>query len=123
VFVVIAPVLANQAGWAAAELGRQPWIVYGMLKTADAASKAVTGAEVLTSIVLFGIIYLLLLLAWIFVMDSKIRVGPEEPGSAPSPADRERWLDTATRRADAAATDSMSDVRGAPTDRGIAEET
>ncbi|MHC4697857.1 MAG: cytochrome ubiquinol oxidase subunit I, partial [Planctomycetota bacterium] len=66
VFAVIGPMVANQAGWAAAETGRQPWIVYGMLKTADAASKAVSGFEVLTSMVMFGFIYASLLLAWVY---------------------------------------------------------
>ena len=80
VFAVIGPVIANQVGWAAAEVGRQPWIVYGMLKTAAAVSVAVSGGEVLASIVLFGVIYVLLLLAWAYIMDSKIRQGPE-PGA------------------------------------------
>jgi cytochrome d ubiquinol oxidase subunit I len=120
VFAVVGPVIANQAGWAAAEIGRQPWIVYGMLKTVDAASKAVSGAEVLTSIIMFSLIYLLLFMVWIFVMDSKIRLGPEEL-AAPAAPD-ERWLDTASRRADAAARDSMTDVRGKPVDRDTSEE-
>ena len=111
VFAVIGPVLANQAGWAAAEVGRQPWIVYGMLKTSEAASVVVTGAEVLTSLILFGLIYLMLLLAWIYVMDAKIRLGPDPMDAQPAPAGDERWLDTATRRADASAEDSMTEVR------------
>ncbi len=112
VFAVIGPIIANQAGWAAAEIGRQPWIVYGMLKTADAASKAVSGAEVLTSIILFSLIYLSLLVVWIYVMDSKIRVGPEELEAGPPSAARERWLNAATRRADASTGDSVTEVPG-----------
>jgi cytochrome d ubiquinol oxidase subunit I len=112
VFAVIGPMAANQAGWAAAEIGRQPWVVYGMLKTADATSKAVSGAEVLASIVMFGFIYLLLLLVWVFVTDNKIRVGPEEVEALPAAEEREGWLDAAARRADASSRNSMTDARG-----------
>jgi len=78
VVAVVGPVLANQAGWAAAEVGRQPWIVYGLLKTADAASKAVSAGEVLTSLIIFGLIYLVLLVLWLVVLAAKIREGPPE---------------------------------------------
>ncbi|MGD2108074.1 MAG: cytochrome ubiquinol oxidase subunit I [Phycisphaerae bacterium] len=111
VFAVIGPVVANQAGWAAAEVGRQPWIVYGMLKTADGVSKSVSGDEVLASIVMFGLIYLLLLFVWVYILDAKIRTGPEEASMLETGGAQERWLDTATRRADASARDSMTDVR------------
>jgi cytochrome d ubiquinol oxidase subunit I len=111
VFAVIGPTVANEAGWASAEFGRQPWIVYGMLKTHDAASKAVSGREVLTSIVMFGLIYLVLLLTWLYVMNSKIRLGPETVEELPPAGPRERWLDTAARRTDAGARDSMTDAR------------
>jgi len=111
VFAVIGPVIANQAGWAAAEVGRQPWIVYGLLKTADAASKAVSGGEVLASILMFGVIYLLLLFVWVYIMDAKIRLGPEEPDTLEPTGAAERWVDAAGRRADASARDSMTDVR------------
>jgi len=110
VFAVIGPVIANQVGWAAAEVGRQPWIVCGMLKTADAASVSVSGWEVLTSIVLFGLIYALLLWAWIYVMDAKIRKGPEDVEAVPTDA-KEGWMYTAVRRADAAGRDSMTEAR------------
>jgi cytochrome d ubiquinol oxidase subunit I len=109
VFAVIGPMIANQMGWAAAEVGRQPWIVTGMLKTTDAVSKAVSSAEVLTSIVMFGVIYFLLLLVWLFVMDHKIRSGPEKVEELPS-GPLERWLDTAARRSDPSARDSMTEA-------------
>lgn len=81
VFVVsvIAPYLANQAGWVATEVGRQPWVVYGLLRTADAVSRSVPPGEVLTSIVLFGVIYLALAALWLFVMNEKIKHGPDAP--------------------------------------------
>jgi cytochrome bd ubiquinol oxidase subunit I len=78
VFAIIGPYIANQAGWIAAEVGRQPWIVYGLLRTSDALSKTVKAEEVLTSIILFTLIYLFLLAIWLYIMNDKIKHGPEE---------------------------------------------
>lgn len=86
---VFAPYIANQTGWVSAEVGRQPWVVYGLLRTTDAVSPSVSGAETLISIVMFGFIYLLLGALWIFVMNSKIQHGPEEPASATASSPRE----------------------------------
>ena len=78
VVAIIGPYIANQAGWVAAEVGRQPWIVYGLLRTSDALSKSVKAEEVLTSIILFTLIYLFLLAIWLYIMNDKIKHGPEE---------------------------------------------
>ena len=75
---VILPQLANQLGWMTAEVGRQPWIVYGLLRTEDAASKVVTAGEVWTSIIMFTLIYILLFAMFLFLLDRKIKHGPEE---------------------------------------------
>ncbi|MFH1680022.1 MAG: cytochrome ubiquinol oxidase subunit I [Candidatus Eisenbacteria bacterium] len=83
VFAVVGPYLANQLGWLAAEFGRQPWIVYGLLRTRDAVSKSVPASHVLGSIVLYSVVYLFLFLIWIYVMDRKIRQGPEEVSELP----------------------------------------
>ncbi|NMC62408.1 MAG: cytochrome ubiquinol oxidase subunit I, partial [SAR324 cluster bacterium] len=77
VFAVLGPILSNQAGWVAAEMGRQPWIVYGLLRTSDALSKAVSASQVLGSIIMFMFIYLLLFAIWIYLLNSKIMHGPE----------------------------------------------
>ena len=77
VFSILGTYAANQAGWIAAEVGRQPWVVYGLLKTSDAISKAVIGEQILISILMFSFIYLLLFAVWIFVMNSKIQHGPD----------------------------------------------
>jgi len=98
VFAVAGPMIANQLGWAAAELGRQPWIVWGLLLTRDAVSKAVSGAEVLASLVLFGLIYLLLLAVWLYVLDHKIRTGPEAPHELPPRGPSPGWLGVAAER-------------------------
>ncbi len=77
VFSVLGPQVANQLGWIAAEVGRQPWIVYGLLKTKDAYSPVVSGGQVLTSIILFGFIYLLLFALFVYLLNEKIKNGPE----------------------------------------------
>ncbi|UCE67026.1 MAG: cytochrome ubiquinol oxidase subunit I [Candidatus Zixiibacteriota bacterium] len=78
VFSVLLPQAANQLGWFSAEVGRQPWIVYGLLRTEDALSVSVDSGQVITSLVLFCIIYLLLFALFIYLLDEKIRRGPEE---------------------------------------------
>ena len=78
VFAVGLPQIANQLGWMSAELGRQPWIVYGLLRTKDGLSKVVGAGETLASLVLFSIVYLLLFAMFIYLLDHKIRQGPAE---------------------------------------------
>jgi cytochrome d ubiquinol oxidase subunit I len=105
-FAVIGPLVANQLGWVSAEVGRQPWIVHppvewtadgdvvvgpeGVvvydedlgLRTEDAVSSSVTAPQVLGSLVGFGLVYLCLLLAWLYVLDRKIGHGPEPVAEA-----------------------------------------
>jgi len=73
------PLLACQFGWIAAEVGRQPWIVYRLLKTADAHSQAVTAAEVAFSLVLFGLVYILLGALYVYLLVREVRRGPDGP--------------------------------------------
>ena len=82
VFSVMLPQAANQFGWFSAEVGRQPWVVYGLLKTADGLSPTVKAGEVLTSIILFGIVYLMLFILFISLLNEKIQHGPENFESA-----------------------------------------
>jgi cytochrome d ubiquinol oxidase subunit I len=101
VVAVIGPFVANEIGWVAAEVGRQPWIVHprvvadeagapvldasGMVQyrmeegllTRNALSENVSGGEVLTSIVMFGLIYALLFWVWLYVLHQKIMAGPQ----------------------------------------------
>ena len=74
---VLLPQLANQLGWVTAEVGRQPWIVYGLLRTVEGLSKAVKADVVWTSLIMFTLIYLLLFVLFIFLLDQKIKNGPE----------------------------------------------
>jgi cytochrome d ubiquinol oxidase subunit I len=77
VFSVLGPQIANQAGWFAAEIGRQPWIVYDLLKTGDALSKVVTANQILASLIMFTFVYLLLFAVFIFLLTRKIQHGPD----------------------------------------------
>ena len=81
---VVPAYLGNQLGWISVEVGRQPWIVHGLLRTDEALSEAVTAEMVASSIFLFGTVYTLLLVVWWWVMNAKIQHGPEEP-EAPRP--------------------------------------
>ncbi len=82
VFAVLGPQLANQLGWFSAEVGRQPWIVYGLLKTADAFSPTVPVGQIWTSIIMFGVIYALLFALFIYLLNEKIQHGPDETAPA-----------------------------------------
>jgi len=77
VLAVMLPQIANQSGWFAAEMGRQPWVVYGLLRTSDALSKVVTANQVLFSLILFFFIYALLLALFLYLLNKKIVAGPE----------------------------------------------
>jgi cytochrome d ubiquinol oxidase subunit I len=77
VISVLGAYLANECGWLTAELGRQPWIVYGLLRTSQGLSKAVRANQVAASIVMFSIVYALLFAVFVFVMNDKIQQGPE----------------------------------------------
>jgi cytochrome d ubiquinol oxidase subunit I len=77
-FTVLAPQIANQVGWFAAEVGRQPWIVYNLLKTSDSLSEAVTAEMVLSSLIMFTLIYMLLFFLFVFLLNRKIKHGPEK---------------------------------------------
>ncbi|MEO1587635.1 MAG: cytochrome ubiquinol oxidase subunit I [Bacteroidota bacterium] len=78
VLSVILPQIANQVGWYAAEMGRQPWVVYGLLRTSDALSQAVTANQVWFSLIMFTIIYVILFTLFIYLLNKKIKHGPYE---------------------------------------------
>ncbi|GAB5046448.1 cytochrome ubiquinol oxidase subunit I [Thermodesulfovibrio sp. TK110] len=71
------PYIAGQLGWIVAEVGRQPWIVYGLLKTADAVSKAVEPAQVVASLAGFTLFYGALGIIDIYLLAKYARKGPE----------------------------------------------
>jgi cytochrome d ubiquinol oxidase subunit I len=78
VWAIPFPLLACQLGWISAEVGRQPWIVYKLLRTSEAASVTVGASEILFSIILFAAIYILLASILIYLLVKKIKQGPPE---------------------------------------------
>jgi cytochrome d ubiquinol oxidase subunit I len=81
---VLGPQLANQLGWTAAELGRQPWIVQGLMRTRDGLSPSVGAGAVMVSLALFTVVYALLFVLFLFLLDQKIRHGPRADDLAAS---------------------------------------
>ena len=105
---VVPAIVANEAGWVATEVGRQPWIVYAPfqvdengqrfvdanghyvyeeelgLRTTNAVSKAIKSEQVAASIIMFGFIYFLLGILWLFLLNRKIQHGPVYSGSVDS---------------------------------------
>lgn len=78
IFSVLMPHVAQQCGWMCAEVGRQPWIVYKVLRTSEGVSTSIVSGQVLGSITMFLCIYILLFSLFIFLLDRKIKHGPEE---------------------------------------------
>ncbi len=106
VFAVLLAFAANELGWVAAEVGRQPWIVYpklvdghavGGLLTSDSLSEVVRGGEVLGSIIMFGLIYLLLFVLWVMLLNNKIQHGPAPVGLEPEETSARDYFETAAR--------------------------
>lgn len=82
-FAVILPQIANQVGWFAAEMGRQPWVVYGLLRTNKAFSQEVTSSHILFSLILFLVVYSILFVLFIYMVTKKIKHGPYEEAHKP----------------------------------------
>jgi len=84
VWMWVLPEIGIQLGWATAEIGRQPWIVWGEMRTVDAISKAVPAYQIALTLAIFVVIYALLFVGWWRVVAGLIRKGPvltaEEPG-------------------------------------------
>lgn len=76
-FVIPLPYLAAELGWIVAEMGRQPWIVYRIMRTADAASPSVGPGQIMFTIISFILIYGLLAALDIYLLAKTARKGPE----------------------------------------------
>lgn len=76
-FSIPLPYIANQLGWIVAEVGRQPWIVYGVLKTAAGVSKNVSTAQVAVSLAGFTLLYGFLGVIDIYLLGKYARKGPD----------------------------------------------
>ena len=76
-FLIPLPHIAHETGWIAAEVGRQPWIIYKLMKTANAASVVVSAGEIVFSLIMFFIIYLLLSIMFVKLFVKIVKDGPE----------------------------------------------
>ncbi len=75
---VALPILASQFGWAAAEVGRQPWIVWHILKTQDAVTTSVGAGQILFSIIMFLLIFSVITCLFLYVFLRKVKEGYTE---------------------------------------------
>lgn len=87
------PYIATTAGWMTAELGRQPWLVYGLLRTSEGTSPLVHSGNALFTLLGFLGLYLFLGILFLFMIAETIRHGPEENGHQhdAEPARDEAW--------------------------------
>ncbi|MDP9862407.1 MULTISPECIES: cytochrome ubiquinol oxidase subunit I [Streptosporangium] len=81
------PFLANSLGWIFTEMGRQPWTVFGIMRTAAAVSPGVDVTEVAVSLAGFTLIYAVLAVVEIRLLLKFIRIGPDDEGEPDRPAD------------------------------------
>ncbi len=92
-FAIGLPYLANTTGWLMTEIGRQPWVVFGLMKTADASSANLQPGMVLASLVLLTAVYGVLMAADVFLLVRAAKAGPDPaaqeagPGSRPAQDD------------------------------------
>ncbi|MEI8406570.1 MULTISPECIES: cytochrome ubiquinol oxidase subunit I [unclassified Kribbella] len=85
----VLPLLANSLGWIFTEMGRQPWIVFGLMETRDGVSPTVGAGTVLTSLITFTLVYAVLAVIEVFLLARFARTVPAEPEpetGAPAPA-------------------------------------
>ena len=75
-YAIPLPYIANQAGWAVTEVGRQPWIVYGLMKTAHAASP-VAASQVGATLAAFIVVYGIIALFYLYLLRRTVINGPE----------------------------------------------
>ncbi|SEO41214.1 cytochrome d ubiquinol oxidase subunit I [Halogranum amylolyticum] len=86
-------ILAVELGWVVTEVGRQPWVVQGVLQTSEGVSPGLTGAEATATLVGFAVVYLGLLSLYTYVVARIIRSGPpgsDDLRSTPTPSDADR---------------------------------
>ena len=77
VITVFLTLVSTIAGWWTAEVGRQPWIVYGLLPTELAVSPTLSTTDVAISMVMFLVLYAILLAVFLFLLNNKIQHGPD----------------------------------------------
>lgn len=78
VISVLFPQIANLSGWFSSCMGRQPWTVYKLLKTKDSFSANLTRGQMIGSLTMFVVMYLLFFILFLFLLNYKIKNGPEK---------------------------------------------
>jgi cytochrome d ubiquinol oxidase subunit I len=78
------PYIANTAGWMTAELGRQPWLIYGLMRTAHGISPRVGAGNAWFTLIGFMGLYLVLGILWLFLVYREIELGPDPDNAPPS---------------------------------------
>jgi cytochrome bd ubiquinol oxidase subunit I len=73
------PYIANTAGWITAEIGRQPWLVYSLMRTADGYSKTVSAGNGMFTLLGFMGMYTMLATLFLFLVRREIEQGPQPP--------------------------------------------
>jgi cytochrome bd ubiquinol oxidase subunit I len=76
-YLIGLPLLATTSGWILTEMGRQPWIVFGLLKTEEAVSPNLTPGMVLTTLIGFVLVYAILMVADVYLLAKFAKAGPE----------------------------------------------
>jgi len=79
------PYIANTAGWMTTELGRQPWLIYGLYRTQDGYSDVVSTGDVLFTLIGMAGLYFVLGLLYLYLVGREILHGPESGGGEPGP--------------------------------------
>ena len=74
---VVFPHLANIGGWYSSCIGRQPWVVYNLLKTSEGYSPVISKGQVLGSLIMFVVMYLMFFVLFLVLLDKKIKSGPD----------------------------------------------
>jgi cytochrome bd ubiquinol oxidase subunit I len=86
------PYIANTVGWMTAELGRQPWLIYGLFHTSDGYSKVVSGGDTLFTLIGFAGLYFVFGQLFLYLVAREIAVGPDQEPVAETLAEREEAL-------------------------------
>ena len=90
--MIALPYLANSFGWILTEVGRQPWIVYGLQKTADGVSQVVSGGSVLFTLVGFTLVYLILAIIDVGLLVRAAKDVKEEDKEAKAAEEGSLWI-------------------------------
>jgi cytochrome d ubiquinol oxidase subunit I len=82
--------VAVLAGWITTEVGRQPWTVYGLLRTANSVSPSLAGRDVVVSLIGYAIVYLVMFPSGVALMARIVRAGPSQAATEPEPIESGR---------------------------------